>query len=387
MFAYVRFVEDKDCQIVAASTIVGFAPCSEEDFDATRVYAVHSHGMKQEVNIVAMAESETQLEEVVKRMQIPGILDGSPTPASAEELGSQEDDEDSDEILQTHREGKRKRHEEGAERAVSEKVVRKSRGDKRLQLLYPVDMETTAAAASDDGDEDSGGTVPQLLYRESVQNYRNTKVSLQKSLLELEMLKQENEELRRMNKNLQEALVRKIFTAPGIDSTRVYGSKGSSANASSSGNGADEAALQTADNGQQLSEETMTQCSAVLSKQSSQQSTGTSGMQGSGNPMMQNDMQFLMGMNNAMQILMAMNNGMPFPPGTQPAFPGATGGCPTMAIGGRGVGSFRGERGRGGYVIDMSKKPICRHFAQKGGCRYGNTCAFYHPGMNGPPLP
>lgn len=356
MFAYVRFVEDKDCQIVAASSIIGFSPCSEEDFDATRVYAVHSHGVKQEINIVAMAESETQLEEVVKRMQIPGILDGSPTPASAEELGSQEDDEDSDEILQTHREGKRKRHEEVAERAVSEKMVRKSRSDKRMQLLYPVDMETTAAAASDDGDEDVG-TVPQQLYRESVQNYRNTKVSLQKSLLELEMLKKENEELRRMNKNLQEALVRKIFTAPGIDSPRVYGSKGSTVNASSSGNGADEAALQAADNGQQLSEDTMTQCSAVLSKQSSQQSTGTSGMQGSGNPMMQNDMQFLMGMNNAMQILMAMNNGMPFPPGTQPAFP------------------------------DMSKKPICRHFAQKGGCRYGNTCAFYHPGMNGPPLP
>ncbi|XP_058474491.1 serine/threonine-protein phosphatase 1 regulatory subunit 10 isoform X2 [Solea solea] len=63
--------------------------------------------------------------------------------------------------------------------------------------------------------------------------------------------------------------------------------------------------------------------------------------------------------------------------------------------GGRGRGGepgFRG-RGRGGprgghnNMNDMSKRPVCRHFMMKGSCRYENNCAFYHPGVNGPPLP
>ncbi|KAL7986309.1 hypothetical protein Chor_011475 [Crotalus horridus] len=36
---------------------------------------------------------------------------------------------------------------------------------------------------------------------------------------------------------------------------------------------------------------------------------------------------------------------------------------------------------------DRSKRPVCRHFTMKGSCRYENNCAFYHPGVNGPPLP
>uniref|UniRef100_A0A674EDR7 Serine/threonine-protein phosphatase 1 regulatory subunit 10 n=1 Tax=Salmo trutta TaxID=8032 RepID=A0A674EDR7_SALTR len=64
--------------------------------------------------------------------------------------------------------------------------------------------------------------------------------------------------------------------------------------------------------------------------------------------------------------------------------------------GGRGRGGeqvgFRG-RGRGGLrgghnnMGDMSKRPVCRHFMMKGNCRYESNCAFYHPGVNGPPLP
>uniref|UniRef100_A0A8C7T3K4 Protein phosphatase 1, regulatory subunit 10 n=1 Tax=Oncorhynchus mykiss TaxID=8022 RepID=A0A8C7T3K4_ONCMY len=64
--------------------------------------------------------------------------------------------------------------------------------------------------------------------------------------------------------------------------------------------------------------------------------------------------------------------------------------------GGRGRGGeqvgFRG-RGRGGprgghnNMGDMSKRPVCRHFMMKGNCRYESNCAFYHPGVNGPPLP
>ncbi|XP_006803465.1 serine/threonine-protein phosphatase 1 regulatory subunit 10 [Neolamprologus brichardi] len=65
--------------------------------------------------------------------------------------------------------------------------------------------------------------------------------------------------------------------------------------------------------------------------------------------------------------------------------------------GGRGRGGgdpgFRG-RGRGGprggghnNMNDMSKRPVCRHFMMKGSCRYEGSCAFYHPGVNGPPLP
>uniref|UniRef100_A0A8C5DLI2 Serine/threonine-protein phosphatase 1 regulatory subunit 10 n=1 Tax=Gouania willdenowi TaxID=441366 RepID=A0A8C5DLI2_GOUWI len=63
--------------------------------------------------------------------------------------------------------------------------------------------------------------------------------------------------------------------------------------------------------------------------------------------------------------------------------------------GGRGRGGvelgFRG-RGRGGprgghnNMNDMSNRPVCRHFMMKGNCRYESKCAFYHPGVNGPPL-
>ncbi|XP_006103996.1 proline-rich protein 3 isoform X1 [Myotis lucifugus] len=35
---------------------------------------------------------------------------------------------------------------------------------------------------------------------------------------------------------------------------------------------------------------------------------------------------------------------------------------------------------------DKSNRPVCRHFAKKGHCRYEDLCAFYHPGVNGPPL-
>ncbi|TRY66675.1 hypothetical protein DNTS_008005 [Danionella cerebrum] len=61
---------------------------------------------------------------------------------------------------------------------------------------------------------------------------------------------------------------------------------------------------------------------------------------------------------------------------------------------GRGVDpGFRGRGGRGGprgglnNMGDMSNRPVCRHFMMKGNCRYENNCAFYHPGINGPPLP
>lgn len=61
---------------------------------------------------------------------------------------------------------------------------------------------------------------------------------------------------------------------------------------------------------------------------------------------------------------------------------------------GRGVDpGFRGRGGRGGprgghnNMGDMSNRPVCRHFMMKGNCRYENNCAFYHPGVNGPPLP
>ncbi|CAF94243.1 unnamed protein product, partial [Tetraodon nigroviridis] len=38
--------------------------------------------------------------------------------------------------------------------------------------------------------------------------------------------------------------------------------------------------------------------------------------------------------------------------------------------------------------LDMSKRPLCRHFMMKGSCSpTENNCAFYHPGVNGPPLP
>ncbi|XP_021563254.1 proline-rich protein 3 isoform X3 [Carlito syrichta] len=37
-------------------------------------------------------------------------------------------------------------------------------------------------------------------------------------------------------------------------------------------------------------------------------------------------------------------------------------------------------------IEDKSGRPVCRHFAKKGHCRYEDLCAFYHPGVNGPPL-
>ncbi|XP_054620754.1 serine/threonine-protein phosphatase 1 regulatory subunit 10 [Dunckerocampus dactyliophorus] len=63
--------------------------------------------------------------------------------------------------------------------------------------------------------------------------------------------------------------------------------------------------------------------------------------------------------------------------------------------GGRGRGGEPGFRGRGrggprgghGNMNDMSNRPVCRHFMMKGNCRYESKCAFYHPGVNGPPLP
>ncbi|TFJ97671.1 Biglycan [Platysternon megacephalum] len=39
-----------------------------------------------------------------------------------------------------------------------------------------------------------------------------------------------------------------------------------------------------------------------------------------------------------------------------------------------------------GPMPDMSSRPVCRHFKLKGSCRYENNCAFYHPGVNRPPL-
>ncbi|XP_073455009.1 serine/threonine-protein phosphatase 1 regulatory subunit 10-like isoform X2 [Aquarana catesbeiana] len=50
----------------------------------------------------------------------------------------------------------------------------------------------------------------------------------------------------------------------------------------------------------------------------------------------------------------------------------------------RGHGGEHRGPGQGG---DMSYRPVCRHFRYKGNCRYENDCAFYHPGINGPPLP
>ncbi|XP_077363488.1 serine/threonine-protein phosphatase 1 regulatory subunit 10 [Festucalex cinctus] len=62
--------------------------------------------------------------------------------------------------------------------------------------------------------------------------------------------------------------------------------------------------------------------------------------------------------------------------------------------GGRGRGGEQGFRGRGrggprgGHNMnDMSMRPVCRHFMMKGNCRYESNCAFYHPGVNGPPFP
>ncbi|XP_055553855.1 serine/threonine-protein phosphatase 1 regulatory subunit 10 isoform X2 [Falco cherrug] len=78
---------------------------------------------------------------------------------------------------------------------------------------------------------------------------------------------------------------------------------------------------------------------------------------------------------------------------------GRNGGPPNGGGGARGgpPGSH-GDHGRGhpgehprghggGHGGDMSSRAVCRHFMLKGSCRYENNCAFYHPGVNGPPLP
>nr|XP_033772807.1 serine/threonine-protein phosphatase 1 regulatory subunit 10 [Geotrypetes seraphini]XP_033772808.1 serine/threonine-protein phosphatase 1 regulatory subunit 10 [Geotrypetes seraphini] len=54
--------------------------------------------------------------------------------------------------------------------------------------------------------------------------------------------------------------------------------------------------------------------------------------------------------------------------------------------GGHGGGHGGHRSGHGGHGGDMSNRPTCRHFMMKGNCRYENNCAFYHPGVNGPPL-
>ncbi|KAM4832683.1 proline-rich protein 3-like [Urocitellus parryii] len=50
----------------------------------------------------------------------------------------------------------------------------------------------------------------------------------------------------------------------------------------------------------------------------------------------------------------------------------------------------RGPPGSRGLMIppllNKSDRPVCRHFSKKGHCRYEDLCAFYHPGVNGPPL-
>ncbi|KAM9119666.1 serine/threonine-protein phosphatase 1 regulatory subunit 10-like [Pangshura tecta] len=63
---------------------------------------------------------------------------------------------------------------------------------------------------------------------------------------------------------------------------------------------------------------------------------------------------------------------------------GTQGGGPGPFHWGRGgEPPFRGHGG--GHGRDMSHRPVCRHFKSKGSCRYENNCAFYHPGVNGPP--
>ncbi|XP_068106516.1 serine/threonine-protein phosphatase 1 regulatory subunit 10 isoform X2 [Hyperolius riggenbachi] len=87
------------------------------------------------------------------------------------------------------------------------------------------------------------------------------------------------------------------------------------------------------------------------------------------------------------------------PPGRGRDGPHGMGHGEHRAFGGehRGYGEHRGHggehRGHGGehrghgHGGDMSLRPVCRHFMHKGNCRYENDCAFYHPGINGPPLP
>ncbi|XP_074710330.1 LOW QUALITY PROTEIN: serine/threonine-protein phosphatase 1 regulatory subunit 10 [Strix uralensis] len=78
---------------------------------------------------------------------------------------------------------------------------------------------------------------------------------------------------------------------------------------------------------------------------------------------------------------------------------GRNGGPPNGGGGARGgpPGSH-GEHGRGhpgdhprghggGHGGELPSRAVCRHFMLKGSCRYENNCAFYHPGVNWPPLP
>uniref|UniRef100_A0A8C3Y2J4 Serine/threonine-protein phosphatase 1 regulatory subunit 10 n=1 Tax=Catharus ustulatus TaxID=91951 RepID=A0A8C3Y2J4_CATUS len=54
---------------------------------------------------------------------------------------------------------------------------------------------------------------------------------------------------------------------------------------------------------------------------------------------------------------------------------------------GEGPGLAQTPHGALRWGRDMSSRAVCRHFMLKGSCRYENNCAFYHPGVNGPPLP
>uniref|UniRef100_A0A8C5E766 Serine/threonine-protein phosphatase 1 regulatory subunit 10 n=1 Tax=Gouania willdenowi TaxID=441366 RepID=A0A8C5E766_GOUWI len=56
-----------------------------------------------------------------------------------------------------------------------------------------------------------------------------------------------------------------------------------------------------------------------------------------------------------------------------------------IALGFRGHGQVGHRRGHNN-MNDKSNRPMCHHFMVKGNCRYESKCAFYHPGVNGPPL-
>ncbi|XP_039358134.1 serine/threonine-protein phosphatase 1 regulatory subunit 10-like isoform X3 [Mauremys reevesii] len=75
-----------------------------------------------------------------------------------------------------------------------------------------------------------------------------------------------------------------------------------------------------------------------------------------------------------------------FPPGGPGPMPGPHGGPggPNMLPGTSMLGGPR-IMGPRPPQQDMSHRPVCRHFKLKGSCRYENNCAFYHPGVNGPP--
>ncbi|KAI0228935.1 Serine/threonine-protein phosphatase 1 regulatory subunit 10 [Lamellibrachia satsuma] len=70
-------------------------------------------------------------------------------------------------------------------------------------------------------------------------------------------------------------------------------------------------------------------------------------------------------------------NGMRMPGPGMPPMPG----MPNMMRGPRGPhirGLHMGPRG------PPDNRPVCRHFATPSGCRFGNGCAFIHPGVNAP---